>query len=69
MVGIRNAIYAYGTSATFATQVILDGGISQIDSANLGVFSLAATGTTPAATTFASGTSGGQNDASWILPL
>ncbi len=69
VVGIRNAVYAYGTSATFATQVLLDGGISQIASANNCVFQLASTGTVPAATTVASGAMGAQIDQSFVIPM
>lgn len=69
VVGIRNAVCAYGTSATFATQVLIDPGLSQVDASNRGVFKIASTGTVPAATTFASGVSGGVNDLNFITPL
>jgi hypothetical protein len=69
LIGIRNASFAYGTSATFASQIILDGGVSQIDHSNLGVFKIASTGTVAAATTFASGAVGGVTDQSFIIPL
>lgn len=65
----RNATFAYGTSATFATQVLLDGGLSQIDHSNLGAFKIASTGTVAAATTFASGAAGGVTDVSYVIPV
>ena len=65
----RNATFAYGTSATFASQVIIDGGLSQIDHSNLGAFAIASTGTVAAATTFASGAPGGVTDQSFVIPV
>jgi hypothetical protein len=65
----RNGLGAYNTSATFATQTIIDGGLSQIDSSNLAVIAVASTGTVVAATTFASGASGGVTDQSFVVPI
>ena len=65
----RNGLGAYSTSATFGSQTILDGGLSQIDSSNLAVIAVASTGTVPAATTFASGASGGVTDQSFVIPV
>ena len=69
LVGLRNGMGAYNTSATGASQTIIDGGLSQIDVSNLPVITLSPNGTTPGAATYASGASGGQNDLSWMLPL
>ena len=69
LIGIRNGLGAYNTSATMATQAVIDGGISQIDSANLCVIANLSNGTISGAQTFASGASGGQNDLSWMSPL
>jgi len=67
---MRNGLGGYNTSATYASQTILDGGLSQLDVSNLATFTLASTGTVPAATTFASGASGGvASDISYVIPL
>ena len=67
---MRNAIMAAGTSASLASQVILDGGMSQLDVANLPVAKFTMDGTIGAACTAASGASGGAvSDISWMLPL
>jgi len=66
---MRNGLGIYNTSASMATQLILDGGMSQLDVSNLCVAMdspAAASGTA----TYASGASGGvASDISWALPL
>lgn len=69
LIGTRNGLGTYNTSASMASQTILDGGISQIDSSNLCTATWVSNGTIPGATTFGSGASGGQNDLSWLNPL
>ena len=69
LVGIRNGLGAYNTSTTMASQTLIDGGLSQLDSSNLCVISNLSNGTISGAQTFASGASGGQNDLSWMIPL
>jgi len=60
---------AYSTSATLAGISIIDGGLSQIDSSNLAVVAATSNGTVAGATTFASGTSGGVTDQSFVIPI
>ena len=66
---MRNGLGVYNVSATLATQLLLDGGMSQLDVSNLCVSSdspAAASGTA----TYASGASGGVvSDISWVLPI
>jgi hypothetical protein len=68
LIGIRNGLGVYNTSATMATQAVLDGGISQIDSSNLCVAISSPTAASGTAT-YGSGASGGINDLSWLAPL
>jgi hypothetical protein len=66
---MRNGLGVYNTSASMATQAILDGGMSQLDVSNLCVAMdspAAASGTA----TYASGASGGVvSDISYVIPL
>jgi hypothetical protein len=66
---MRNGLAVPGTSASLATLAILDGGLSQLDVANLPSVTWSADGTIPAAFTSASGASGGAvSDISWVIP-
>ena len=69
LIGIRNGLGAYNTSSSMASQTVIDGGISQLDSSNLCVITGLSNGTISGAQTFASGASGGQNDLTWLQPL
>ena len=67
---MRNALMKVGTSASLASQAILDGGLSQLDVSNLPVVKFSMDGTIGAAFTSASGASGGAvSDISWVIPL
>lgn len=67
---MRNGLCAAGTSASLATLAILDGGLSQLDVANLPSVTWSSDGTIPGAYTSASGASGGAvSDISWVIPL
>ena len=66
---MRNGLGVYNTSSSLATQTLLDGGMSQLDVANLCVSSDSPAAASATAT-YASGASGGVvSDISWILPL
>lgn len=67
---MRNGLGVYNTSSSMATQLILDGGMSQLDVSNLAVMSGISNGTISGAQTFGSGASGGAvTDISWAIPL
>ena len=67
---MRNGLCAVGTSAALASQTLIDGGMSQLDVANLPVVSFSMNGVIGAAFTSASGASGGAvSDISWVIPL
>lgn len=67
---MRNAVMAANTTATGGAEVVLDGGMSQLDVSNLPAILGSSTGTVAGATTAASGTSGGVvSDISWVLPI
>jgi hypothetical protein len=66
---MRNGLGVYNTSASLASQVILDGGMSQLDVSNLCV-SMDSPAAASGTATYASGASGGVvSDISWVLPL
>ena len=66
---MRNGLGIYNTSATLASQTILDGGMSQLDVSNLCVSMDSPTAASGTAT-YASGASGGAvSDISWVIPL
>lgn len=69
MYNVRDGRGQYNTSASGASQLLLDGGLSQIDVSNLPVVALSPTGTTPGAATYASGASGGVVDTSILIPV
>lgn len=64
----RNGLGVYNTSSSLATQLILDGGLSQIDVSNLCV-SMDSPAAASATATYASGASGGVVDQSFVIPL
>ena len=67
---MRNAVMAANTTATGGAETIIDGGMSQLDVANLIAVISTSDGTVAGATTSASGASGGAaSDISWVLPL
>ena len=67
---MRNGLCAVGTSASLASQTLIDGGMSQLDVANLPTVMFSMNGTIGAAFTSASGASGGVvSDISWVLPI
>ncbi len=65
----RNGYQNRTVSAGGTGGVIVDAGLSQIDSSNNATLMFASNGTVPGATTFASGASGGVTDQSWVIPL
>ena len=66
---MRNGLAAPGTSASLGSLTIIDGGMSQLDVANLPAVIWSSDGTIPAAFTSASGASGGAvSDISWVIP-
>jgi hypothetical protein len=66
---MRNGLGIYNTSASLATQTILDGGMSQLDVSNLCV-SMDSPAAASGTATYASGASGGvASDISWVLPI
>jgi hypothetical protein len=67
---MRDGIGAPGTSASLASQTIQDGGMSQLDVANLAIPQYSSNGTIQAALTYASGASGGvASDISYVMPV
>lgn len=67
---MRDGLGVPQTSASLASQAILDGGMSMLDVANLPIPSWSGDGTIPAAFTSASGASGGVvSDISYVIPL
>ena len=66
---LRNGLGVYNTSASLATQAILDGGMSQLDVSNLCV-SMDSPAAASGTATYASGASGGvASDISFLIPL
>ena len=66
---MRNGLGIYNTSASLGSQTILDGGMSQLDVANLCV-SMDSPAAASGTATYGSGASGGVvSDISWLLPL
>lgn len=65
---VRNGLGVYNTSATLATQLILDGGMSQLDCSNLCLAILSPTAASGTAT-YSGGASGGVTDVSYAVPV
>lgn len=66
---MRNGLGVYNTSASLASQAILDGGMSQLDVSNLCV-SMDSPAAASGTATYASGASGGAvSDISWVIPI
>jgi hypothetical protein len=66
---LRNGLGVYNTSASLATQAILDGGMSQLDVSNLCV-SMDSPAAASGTATYASGASGGVvSDISFVMPI
>ena len=67
---MRDGLGVPQTNANLSSQAILDGGMSQLDVANLPIPNWSGDGTIPAAFTSASGASGGVvTDISYVIPL
>ena len=65
---MRNGLGVYNNSSSLASQAILDGGLSQLDVANLCV-SMDSPAAASGTATYASGASGGVTDQSFVIPL
>ena len=65
---VRNGLGVYNTSSSLAAQAILDGGLSQLDVANLCV-SMDSPAAASATATYASGASGAVTDQSFVIPI
>jgi hypothetical protein len=67
---MRNAVMAANVTAAGSAETVLDGGMSQLDVANLVAIIGSSDGTVAGATTASGGASGGAvTDISWVIPL